>query len=620
MRLDVVGVLSQPRVPRVKTKLLILTLALLGTFLTVIPSVSASHSAPPQLSVEAVGGNDLEFTFTISPEDTPGAPTFDYHLWRGIFIPTDEGDVSAMTGYTVNGAEISFSYNDGFPQLDRYYISSDDGSDVVNSCYVEIHSDDVGTFDNCNQSVGISAFVKDVQAGTGTDTVEFRFTFSSQDPNQVLGNLTYALWFSSGGTDYELFSDVSALVGYQEGYGIGAFPAYFGGAPLTTNEFFMVATAPDNSTIQSCRIGLDTTDNYSFTACGAMESDWVTKYCIPRQPTTQEPGFDYLHNVDINEGLDAFSFNRGQLIYGEASDLDPREQSLAAINMPADTRSLRYVYTIEAESEGVASRFNFFYSTKPGLAGPAGSPDKETDMPVTGAFSDGYGAFLFEDGNDWNLKLYRNQDGIGEILRDIAVIGSDPNSPTDGYFEVDAREGIITFVMDSNTYIADLDDESPQPGSTSSFWLREHGGSVLLLVEAETLVYYDTSVNNCWLSPTQQLFGSLGEFSAGPPLSSLPGFVGEGGYLDEPAFPGLNLNQTATILGLDVAVLGFILAGILVLVCVIGFGPIVGGGIGAVIAAGTATALGLIPAWLLVIIFLGLAAALVLSNRQGSGV
>lgn len=447
---------------------------------------------------------------------------------------------------------------------------------------------------------GISAFVELVQADPLMDYVEYRFNIQNTTS-------TYALWLNNTVTEFAISSPVTGEPDYQEGGGLGSFTLSFTGG-FTNYQFFMVETTAGNATVQSCRITVDTTDESSQTACGGMESDWTENYCVPRNPSEGNSGFNYRHNVDILSDLDAFSFFR---------DTGEDDQSLAAITLNQGTRAERFYYTIEADTDTVESNFHMFFSNVTGTVGPTLAPDKDSLQPTTGAFATGYGLQLHEEVGGWDMILYHNVGGLRQIILDGAFSHS-PNTPQNGFFEIDPWEGIITANMSTTQYVLDLDDNTPSQGDFTGFWLRENGGETVFDINAETFLYYDTSQNLCLYS--NDGFPPTFDAGTGGELSNLPQFTGEGGYLSDPSFPGVNLNRTSTVLGIDLTVLGFIMAAVLVIVCVVGFGPIVGGGIGGAIAAGLATALGLIPAWLLVVLFLGLAALVVLGNRNGSGV
>lgn len=582
---------------------------ILGSLLAFVPGVTATHSPPPYFSATVGSGGSVNFTFSISQEDTAGAPTFSYHLWRGIFIPSDEGDVSGMSGYTVSGSNINFTYTDPFPQFDFFYISANDGTDTVYSCAVEINTGNDGESSSCSNQIGLSVFMEDENNPPQADRMEFRFT---RDASLVGYN--YSLFGETLGVTFD-FGAVEGQADYLQGDNVSSFDLLFGGSEEFNFEFWLVIS---NGTVsfESCRVAIDTSQNRAFDACGPMVSEWQEYYCLPSVPTEQISGFNYRENVDVLTNPAAYSFFR---------EPDAQEQSLAAINLPGDTRAYELSFAIEADSEGEDSNFNIFLSTVNSDASSATAPDKDDRRPTDGAFSDGYGVNIREDTillqDGWHIVIYRNQGGVQEILYSPGHLLFNPNTWNHGNFSVDPWQGVIRFELTDGTttlseVVMDLDDFTPEPGSARSLWFRENGGhsSLGFWFPAETFMGYGA----CLLTQVASQYGSIGEAATGGELSDLPDFVDQGGYVVDPSFPGLNLNNTSAVLGIDLSTLGFIMAAVLVIVCVVGFGPIVGGGLGAVIAAGTATALGLIPAWLLVLVFFAMTAGIVLTLRTGS--
>lgn len=560
----------------------------------------------------------------MSEEDTPGAPVFQYNLTRsgfvgGTFLTLEIGDVSTMGNYTVVGDQISFTYDDtdsGITPIVAYWIIADDGQDEIASCLVVFNVDVQGSQSSCSLDRGLSGFMRQQSASPGTDIIDFRFTFEDDFETVDPSDFTFALWVYTGSSEFQAIADVSNLTGYQEGGGVFAFPFTRGGIE-TSYEYWIVGTS-DNTTIQTCRVTMETGTPHHFDACGRMVTEWRELYCLPPVPTNDVSGFNYRKNVIINSEVDpgVYGFARS---LGEAAR---GEHSIAAINLPGDTRSYRFHFSIEAAAEGQESNFNVFFSTVPLEATSQNDPGPGAARPVSGAFSDGYGLQLHEAISGWDVDVYRNEGGQQTVLRSESwATGIDPNTREDGIFTVDPWQGVITATMGSESIVVDLDDRAPQAGATYSLWLRENGG--FSLFQAVTTLYAGAPPVGCiHTASTMEQFGGVAEAGAGGELNQIPSFSGEGGFLtDEPMFPGMNVANQATSMGLTSEQLGYILAGVIAFL--VGFGALAflgpfGGGLGFFASVGLSSILGLIPAWFLIVGFMALVSGVAVQVKAGA--
>lgn len=450
---------------------------------------------------------------------------------------------------------------------------------------------------------GLAVIVLDIP-GPGNDAVFVRFQLSPTDPDQDVGSFDYNLFYDDGVT-----SGSEALTGGNPNVGIlRKGGGYWTASVLIPSALVDPATfnvqADDGvDTSLSCGATIDPDTLGEYDACDSMVLAWQDLACLPTG--TDEPGFDWYTRYKTKSDV----FHTG-------AALDNRGKTAAGgIDLAGDAQSIRLDFKTRSFQDGESSLFRFMLSQVPVQA----SAVTGANYIDRGAFGYGYSLLVEEEGNDYRVKIkYHPGDGQGtvQLFEALAATGVTANEWTAGYVYLDAHTNALGIGIGPNEYVVGLEPDLTAEPDLFSVWVVNYARDQLFGAavsqhehERSTFCLSTLPLNQ---GGTSTIPGFASEFR-------LEDFSGSGGRVGDPTFPGMDIGQLSEQVGIGETALGWLLAFVLIASSLIA-GMLLGGpiaaGAGSTLAMAASVYLGLMPLWLIVLVFLACMVIIVFLRRQ----
>ena len=451
---------------------------------------------------------------------------------------------------------------------------------------------------------GLKATVRD---NGNPQAIEFKFPLDPNDPNQVTGDYQYNFTVDSGSPvdlgNVTLRSDVTIADGFI------TFTWEPGGATAT---YDVTVHSWDGATegTPSCTVTIDTGVLGDFDGCGSMLLDYEELHCF----STDADDFGFSQTDRVS----SFGLSE-ELQFRSASG----ESAWAGVNLGGDTAELRYNFTLESLSEGGETKALMFFSTvqvdvSSVSVGNAEDASESFTTPNTGAFRDGYGLILREDGSDYEARIFTNENGVTTShYQETWSTDINSNAETPGSLTISPYGNNLTVTLGGERAAVSLTDAG-DPDNLESFWIVEYGTGIFNIATHLQTVNND---DGCLYTIDASLGGGTNTVNRLGEGQGIEDFSGEGGFEGDPEFPGLDVESTAADWEMDERAFGYILAGVLIFACLAG-GYLLGKTSGAVISSTlgflATWQLNLTPGWVL-IVALALAAGFIVMRFKPAG-
>lgn len=418
---------------------------------------------------------------------------------------------------------------------------------------------------------------------------ELRFPLSANDPNQDDGDWQYNVSIDAGSGFVDLGASTQYTFSSSFEDGFHTFIVTGLGGSSCNGEISWKITAWDGSNAtDSCTVEIDHDEQDSYDACGNLDTVFEESFCLP---TSGPSGLNYNQGVGVTNG---------NLRFASFTTFDS-----GALNLGGDTAAIQFTYSLDASAEAISSHMTFYVSEVQSAVSATQDPARNG-----AALGSGFGFEFVEQGDDWRLAVFRQNPSGGKQVFHVETLsdGINANIKSSGLIRIDPWAQMMRITLGNELINLPIWTLTSPPTDFAQWWVYQSDNPL-----AETFVARD-SPQICFSTTSSDQFGGQNEIGT-ISIDGAESFEGEGGFGGEPQYPGMNITEQADALEIEPRHLGWLLAGMLFMLLGLGgffLAGSVGSFVGVMLAILASVFLNLIPLWLVVILFLLAAGAIVL--------